>query len=188
MQAGATRYADRPAIMAVGNSLYQGVPFAVLYLRTRAPFPAGPISEPMRGCSAPPCSPRATGAGKMNSWVIGDDSVFNRLAHLSRPSDRLDPGVLERSEGGRGQSAAPGRYRQPQSTLQDFVVTMDGIYRGMKDILQEYAASQRLYLTPDERRRQVETPLPQQRRSGFWTFPIFPLCSNRPSPPSGRSN
>ena len=33
---------------------------------------------------------------------------------------------------------------------------MDEIYRGMKDILQEYAASQRLYLTPDERRKQVE--------------------------------
>jgi MscS family membrane protein len=44
----------------------------------------------------------------------------------------------------------------PRETLQDFVVTMDGTYRGMKDILQEYAASGRLYLTPDERRRQVE--------------------------------
>ena len=28
----------------------------------------------------------------------------------------------------------------PRETLQDFVVTMDGIYRGTKDILQEYAA------------------------------------------------
>jgi MscS family membrane protein len=44
----------------------------------------------------------------------------------------------------------------PRETLQDFVVTMDGIYRGMKEVLQEYAASGRLYLTPDERRRQVE--------------------------------
>ena len=33
---------------------------------------------------------------------------------------------------------------------------MDEIYRGMKDFLQEYAASQRLYPTPDERRKQVE--------------------------------
>ena len=33
---------------------------------------------------------------------------------------------------------------------------MDGIYRGMKEILQEYAASGRLYLTSDERHRQVE--------------------------------
>jgi hypothetical protein len=44
----------------------------------------------------------------------------------------------------------------PRETLQDFVVTMDGIYSGLKGILQEYAASGRLYLTSDERRRQVE--------------------------------
>jgi MscS family membrane protein len=44
----------------------------------------------------------------------------------------------------------------PRATLQGFVVTMDEIFAGMKDILQEYAASQRLYLTPDERRKQVE--------------------------------
>jgi MscS family membrane protein len=44
----------------------------------------------------------------------------------------------------------------PRETLQDFVVTMDGIYRGLESILQEYAASGRLYLTSDERRRQVE--------------------------------
>ena len=45
----------------------------------------------------------------------------------------------------------------PRATLQDFVETIDGLYRGLKDILQEYAASQRLYLTSDERRRQVES-------------------------------
>ena len=45
----------------------------------------------------------------------------------------------------------------PRETLQDFVVTVDGIYRGLKNILQEYAASQRLYLTSDERCRRVET-------------------------------
>jgi MscS family membrane protein len=44
----------------------------------------------------------------------------------------------------------------PKATLQSFVVTMDEIYRGMRDVLQEYAASQRLYLTPDERRKQLE--------------------------------
>src|SRR5437867_7829363 len=44
----------------------------------------------------------------------------------------------------------------PRATLQGFVGTMDEIYRGMKDFLQEYAASQRLYPTPDERRRQFE--------------------------------
>src|SRR3984893_9074177 len=44
----------------------------------------------------------------------------------------------------------------PRATLQGFVVTMDEIYLGMKDVLQEYAASQRLYLTPDERRKRFE--------------------------------
>jgi len=44
----------------------------------------------------------------------------------------------------------------PRATLQDFVGTMDGIYHGMKGFLQEYDASQRLYPTPDERRRQIE--------------------------------
>src|SRR6266446_162623 len=47
----------------------------------------------------------------------------------------------------------------PRATLQGFVGTMDDIYRGMKDFLQEYAASQRLYPTPDERRKQVEALL-----------------------------
>src|SRR5438128_522771 len=44
----------------------------------------------------------------------------------------------------------------PRATLQGFVGTMDEIYRGMRDFLQEYVASQRLYPTPDERRKQVE--------------------------------
>src|SRR5438132_11336754 len=44
----------------------------------------------------------------------------------------------------------------PRATLQGFVGTMDEIYRGMKDFLQEYDASQRLYPTPDERRKQIE--------------------------------
>jgi MscS family membrane protein len=44
----------------------------------------------------------------------------------------------------------------PRATLQGFIGTMDGIYRGMKEILQEYTASQRLYPTVDERRRQIE--------------------------------
>jgi MscS family membrane protein len=44
----------------------------------------------------------------------------------------------------------------PRATLEGFVSTMDEIYLGTKDILQEYSASQRLYLTPDERRKQFE--------------------------------
>src|ERR1700748_3067656 len=44
----------------------------------------------------------------------------------------------------------------PRATLEGFVSTMDEIYLGTKDILQEYSASHRLYLTPDERRKQFE--------------------------------
>src|SRR5437879_2996732 len=44
----------------------------------------------------------------------------------------------------------------PRATLQGFVATMDEIYRSMREILQEYSASQRLYPTADEQRRQVE--------------------------------
>src|SRR5438132_857931 len=47
----------------------------------------------------------------------------------------------------------------PRATLQGFVGTMDEIYRGMRDFLQEYVASQRLNPTADERRRQVEALL-----------------------------
>src|SRR5215510_7469162 len=44
----------------------------------------------------------------------------------------------------------------PRATLEGFSGTMAEIYRDMKDLLQEYNASQRLYLTPDQRRRQIE--------------------------------
>ncbi|SDR64277.1 MscS family membrane protein [Rhizobiales bacterium GAS113] len=44
----------------------------------------------------------------------------------------------------------------PRATLQGFTVTMDDIYLGMKDFLQGYEASQRLYPTPDERHKQFE--------------------------------
>jgi MscS family membrane protein len=44
----------------------------------------------------------------------------------------------------------------PRATLQGFAATMDDIYLGMKDLLQGYETSPRLYLTPDERRKQFE--------------------------------
>jgi MscS family membrane protein len=45
----------------------------------------------------------------------------------------------------------------PRATMQNFVETVDEIYRGIKDVMQNYAASERLYLTPDERKKQFET-------------------------------
>jgi MscS family membrane protein len=83
--------------------------------------------------------------------------VFNRLAHFS--IGLLIASSCAFSSAAKAAEVNPLRpvdTASPRETLQDFAVTMDGIYRGTKDILQEYAASQRLYLTSDERRRRVE--------------------------------
>jgi MscS family membrane protein len=44
----------------------------------------------------------------------------------------------------------------PRATLQGFVVTMDEVYRRMREIVWEYAESQRLYPSSNERRKRVE--------------------------------
>ncbi len=44
----------------------------------------------------------------------------------------------------------------PRATLQGFVATVDEVYRGMQGIIGDYVASNRLYLSSDERRRQAE--------------------------------
>ena len=83
--------------------------------------------------------------------------VFKRALYLS--AALLIGSILAFSNAARAAEVNPLRpvdTASPRATLQDFVVTMDGIYRGMKDILQEYAASGRLYTTSDERRRRVE--------------------------------
>ena len=43
----------------------------------------------------------------------------------------------------------------PRATLQGFIETIDNAYSGSKDMLQEYAASRRLYLTSGERKKQI---------------------------------
>jgi MscS family membrane protein len=43
----------------------------------------------------------------------------------------------------------------PRTTLQGFIQTIDNAYLGTTDILHEYAASGRLYLTSEERKRQI---------------------------------
>jgi MscS family membrane protein len=83
--------------------------------------------------------------------------VFNRATYVSAAF--LIGSILAFSNAAKAAEVNPLRpvdTASPRETLQDFVVTMDGIYRGMEDILQEYAASQRLYPTSDEQRRQVE--------------------------------
>ena len=44
----------------------------------------------------------------------------------------------------------------PRATLQGFVETIDELYLHMADLLKSYAASDRLYLSPDERKHQIE--------------------------------
>jgi MscS family membrane protein len=44
----------------------------------------------------------------------------------------------------------------PRATMQSFVGSMDEVYRGFRDVMQDYAASGRLYLTPAERKKQFE--------------------------------
>src|SRR5271168_3556323 len=44
----------------------------------------------------------------------------------------------------------------PRATLQGFVEIMDETYRGVANVLKSYAGSDRLYLSPEERRHQIE--------------------------------
>ncbi len=53
----------------------------------------------------------------------------------------------------------PADTSSPRATLQGFVETMDDIYLRMNDIMRGYAASDRLYLSPEERRKQIDTLL-----------------------------
>lgn len=58
------------------------------------------------------------------------------------------------------QAAAPNPLSpldtsSPRATLQSIIETVDTTYAGVTGILQEYADSRRLYLTPEQRRRQI---------------------------------
>src|SRR5215469_9406208 len=50
----------------------------------------------------------------------------------------------------------PADTSSPRAVLQDFVATIDDIYRGMKDVIHDYEVSNKLYLTSDQRRRQFD--------------------------------
>ena len=43
----------------------------------------------------------------------------------------------------------------PRATLQGFGMALDDAYRSMQEVLQEYGASGRLYLSPEERQKQI---------------------------------
>jgi MscS family membrane protein len=115
--------------------------------------------------------------------------VFNRLAHLS--IGLLIVSSCAFSNAAKAAEVNPLRpvdTASPRETLQDFVVTMDGIYRGTKDILQEYAASQRLYFTSDERRRRVEALSAAARAIKVLDLFRYSPVLQQTVAPSGRSN
>lgn len=45
----------------------------------------------------------------------------------------------------------------PRATLQSFMTIVDESYRGVTDVIRSYAASERLYLSTDERRQQLDS-------------------------------
>jgi MscS family membrane protein len=51
---------------------------------------------------------------------------------------------------------SPLNTSSPRATLQGLVDTVDGMYAGMTDVLEEYAKSDRLYLTSEERQKQMD--------------------------------
>ena len=50
----------------------------------------------------------------------------------------------------------PADTSSPRATLQGFVEIMDETYSGMAGLFKSYAASDRLYFSPEERKRQIE--------------------------------
>jgi MscS family membrane protein len=52
---------------------------------------------------------------------------------------------------------SPADTSSPRATLQGFIETVDDVYVSMTDILEEYAKSNRLYLSPGERKKQIHT-------------------------------
>ena len=49
----------------------------------------------------------------------------------------------------------PADTSSPRATLQGFIETVDDIYLGMTDVLDDYSRSDRLYLSPAERKKQL---------------------------------
>ncbi len=66
------------------------------------------------------------------------------LSGFSYPASSADPSPL-----------SPLDTSSPRATLQGFIEVVDHIYAGMTDQLEEYAKSDRLYLTSGERRKQI---------------------------------
>ncbi len=72
-------------------------------------------------------------------------ALFIAVCGLSNPARAADADPLR-----------PIDASSPRATLRGFTDIVDQTYLGMVDLLKSYAASDRLYLSPEERRRQIE--------------------------------
>jgi MscS family membrane protein len=72
-------------------------------------------------------------------------AVFFGLLLLSNIASAADANPLR-----------PADRSSPRATLSLFVSSVDDVYKGAIDIIRDYAASDRLYMTADERRRMFE--------------------------------
>ncbi len=76
-------------------------------------------------------------------------------------------GVLSTAKAADINPLKPIDASSPRATVQGFSEMLDATYLGMADVLKSYAASDRLYLTPEERRRQIELLLSGSRAVQF---------------------
>jgi len=65
-------------------------------------------------------------------------------------------GFLSAAKAAAPNPLSPLDMSSPRATLQGFIETVDDIYTGFTDILEEYAKSDRLYVTPELRQKQID--------------------------------
>jgi MscS family membrane protein len=66
-------------------------------------------------------------------------------------------GIATAANAGDAYPLRPPDTSSPRATLQGFIADSDDVYRSMRAEMQDYARSDRLYLTAEERRRQLAT-------------------------------
>jgi MscS family membrane protein len=88
-------------------------------------------------------------------------------------------GFLYAAEAADPNPLSPADTSSPRATLQGFIGTVDDIYTGMTAVFQEYADSNQLYMTAEERRKQTEIRRRGSKASRFLdTSGISPVLLN----------